>query len=415
MSKLTDTAIRNTKPTDKPQRLSDSHGLYLLIQPNGAKWWRLDYTFNGKRKTIGLGTYPTVTLADVRKKTTAARIQLDNSIDPSQDRQAKKQAIKQTVENDQRIKQGLPVLNSFQYVAMEWYNTKALSTSTHNQKNITGLLNRLFPAIGNHAITAINAPMLLSALKDIEQSSPTQARRTLQIAGQVFRYGIQTSYCERDISSDLRGALITAKSGHFTAITDPQRLGQLLRAIDVYSGSFVVKSALQLAPMLFVRPNELCQAQWQHIDLDAKEWRYVVSKTDTPHIVPLSSQAVEILTRVKHLTGNSRFVFTSPQGTKEQPITETALLAALRRSGVSKDDATIHGFRATARTLLEEVLKFPYQHIEQQLAHSVRDTNGRAYNRTMHLTERKSMMQSWADYLDSLKNGAVIIPFSVTR
>jgi integrase len=363
---------------------------------------------------LSLGTYPTVTLADARAKTNAARIQLDNSIDPSQDRQSKKQAIKQTVENDQRIKQGLPVLNSFEYVAMEWYNTKALSTSTQNQKNITGLLKRLFPAIGNHAITAINAPMLLSALKDIEQSSPTQARKTLQIAGQVFRYGIQTSYCERDISSDLKGALITAKGGHFTAITEPQRLGQLLRAIDVYSGSFVVKSALQLAPLLFVRPNELCQAEWQHIDLEAKEWRYVVSKTDTPHIVPLSSQAVEILSRVKHLTGNSRFVFTSEYTDKEQPISKESLLAGLRRLGFSKDDATIHGFRATARTLLEEVLKFPYQFIEQQLAHSVRDTNGRAYNRTIHLTERAGMMQVWSDYLDSLKNGAVIIPFNRT-
>ncbi len=414
MAKLTDTTIRNTKPIDKPQRLSDSQGLYMLIQTNGAKWWRFDYTFNGKRKTLSLGTYPTVSLADARAKTNAARIEIDHGIDPSQARQAKKHTIKQAVENDNRIKQGLPVLNSFEYVALEWYEKKALSTSTHNQQNVKGMFKRLFPAIGNHAITAINAPMLLDALRDIEQNSPTMARKTLQIAGQVFRYGIATSYCERDISSDLRGALSTVKAGHFTAITDPQRVGQLLRAIESFSGSFVVKSALQLAPMLFVRPSELCSAEWQDIDLESKEWRYLVSKTQTPHIVPLSSQAVEILSRLKSVTGNSRFVFTSEHTEKEQPISKEALLAGLRRLGFGKDETTLHGFRATARTLLEEVLKFPYQHIEQQLAHSVRDTNGRAYNRTQHLPERHIMMQSWADYLDGLKNGAVIIPFNKT-
>jgi integrase len=205
---------------------------------------------------------------------------------------------------------------------------------------------------------------------------------------------------------------MTIKGGHFSAVTEPKQAAELLRAIDGYSGSFVVKSALQLAPLVFVRPGELRQAEWEHIDFETKEWRYLVTKTQTPHIVPLSAQALTILQELKPLTGNGRYVFPSartPNGSR--PMSDMALLAALRRMGIGKDEMTVHGFRALARTVLDEVLGFRPDFIEHQLAHAIKDPNGRAYNRTAHLAERRKMMQSWADYLDGLKNGAQVIAF----
>lgn len=408
---LTDTEIRNAKPKDKTQRLSDSQGLYMLINPNGSKWWRFDYSFNGKRKTLSFGVYPQVSLASVRIKANQARIDIANGLNPSDLRKAKKQAIKRNAENERRISQGLPVVGSFQYVANEWLEKKVSSTSTQNQKNVQSILKRLFPAIGYQQLTDIKARDLLAVLRPIEENSPTIARKALQVTGQVFRYGIAAGYCEYDVTGGLRGALMPVKKQHFAAITDTQRLGQLLRAIDTYGGLFVTQSALQLAPLVFVRPQELCSAEWQHIDLELKQWCYTVTKTDTQHIVPLSDQAVDILNRLKQLTGGGRYVFPSHHN-KHKPMSKNALLQALKRLGF--DDMTTHGFRAVARTLLEENLKQPYHIIEQQLAHSVRDTNGRAYNRTTHLEERTNMMQEWSNYLDSLKNGAVIIRFNKT-
>ncbi|CAG1021033.1 Prophage integrase IntS [Patescibacteria group bacterium] len=405
---LTDTAIRNAKPKDKDYRLSDGQGLYILIKTNGAKWWRFDYSFDGKRLTLSLGVYPQVSLSGGRTRANKARVDVANGLNPSDTRKAKKQAIQRNAENERRISQGLPVVGSFQFVAHEWIEKKVLSTSSSNQKNVKGVLNRLCPAIGYQQLTDIKARDLLAVLRLIEENSPITARKALQIAGQVFRYGIGAGYCEYDITSGLRGVLIPVKGGHFAAITDTQRLGQLLRAIDVYSGFFVTKSALQLAPLVFVRPCELCSAEWQHIDFESKQWCYTVTKTNTPHIVPLSNQAIAILTTLKDLTGAGRYVFPSHTN-KNKPISESALLIALKRMGF--DDTTTHGFRATARTLLEENLKKPYSIIEQQLAHTVSDTNGRAYNRTQHLEDRTNMMQEWSDYLDTLRQGAVIIPF----
>ena len=304
--------------------------------------------------------------------------------------------------------------NSFEVIAREWYERHMGDKSEHHQKRAMSLFERdIFPYLGSKPIADIKATELLATLRRIEARNAIEtAHRALQICGQVFRYGIATGRTERDITPDLRGSLMQAKAGHFSAVTEPKQAAELLRAIDGYTGSFVVKSALQLAPLVFVRPGELRQAEWQHIDLDTKEWRYLVTKTQTPHIVPLSTQSIAILQELKPLTGNGRFVFPSartPNGSRA--MSDVALLAALRRMGISKDEMTVHGFRALARTILDEVLGFRPDFIEHQLAHTVKDPNGRAYNRTAHLPERHKMMQSWADYLDGLKNGAQEIAF----
>jgi integrase len=275
------------------------------------------------------------------------------------------------------------------------------------------LERNIFPWLGNKPITDILPKDILACLRRVEDRGTIEtAHRTLQICGQVFRYAVATSRVDRDITPDLRGALPPAKGEHFASITEPKQAAPLLRAIDAYTGTFVVKSALQLAPLVFVRPAELRHAEWVHINLEAKEWRYFVTKTKTDHIVPLSTQSIEILTALLPLTGNGRYVFPSartPNGSRA--MSDVAMLAALRRMGFDKDEMTVHGFRAMARTILDEALGFRPDFIEHQLAHAVRDANGRAYNRTSHLAERHKMMQSWADYLDSLKNGAQVIGF----
>ncbi|MDD1629960.1 MAG: integrase arm-type DNA-binding domain-containing protein [Methylococcaceae bacterium] len=396
---LTDTAIKNAKSIDKPYKMQDEKGMYLLVNPNSGKYFRYNYRFGGKRKTLALGTYPATSLRDAREKRDAAIKQIAGGIDPSENRKAIKQSRAESA------------ANSFEVIAREWYERNMIDKSEHHQKRAMSLFQRdIFPYLGSKPISDIKATELLAALRRIEARNAIEtAHRALQICGQVFRYAIATGRTERDITPDLRGSLRQAKEGHFSAVTEPKQAAELLRIIDGYTGTFIVKSALQLAPLVFVRPGELRQAEWKHIDLDAKEWRYLVTKTKTPHIVPLSKQAVEILTNLHPLTGNGRFVFPSartPNGSRA--MSDVALLAALRRMGISKDEMTIHGFRALARTILDEVLGFRPDFIEHQLAHAVRDPNGRAYNRTAHLPERHKMMQAWADYLDGLKNGAQI-------
>ncbi|MFI3184623.1 MAG: site-specific integrase [Methylococcaceae bacterium] len=275
------------------------------------------------------------------------------------------------------------------------------------------LERNIFPWLGSKPIADILPMDILTCLRRVEDRGTIEtAHRSLQLCGQVFRYAVATGRVDRDITPDLRGALPPSKGDNFASITDPKQAAPQLRAIDEYTGSFIVKSALQLAPLVFVRPGELRQAEWEHFDLEAKEWRYLVTKTKTPHIVPLSTQAIEILNTLHPLTGNGRFVFPSartPNGSRA--MSDVALLAALRRMGFSKDEMTVHGFRAMARTILDEVLGHRVDFIEHQLAHAVKDPNGRAYNRTAHLPERHKMMQQWSDYLDSLKNGAQVIPF----
>ena len=268
----------------------------------------------------------------------------------------------------------------------------------------------IFPWVGTRPIADLTAPELLTTVRRIEKRGALEtAHRALGNCGQVFRYAIATGRAKRDPSVDLRGALPPVKAEHFAAITDPKRVGALLRAIDGYEGSLTVRCALRLAPLVFVRPGELRHAEWAAMDLDGAEWRYTVTKTNTPHIVPLASQAVAILRELKPLTGRGRYVFSSARSS-QRPMSDNAILAAMRRMGIAKDEMSGHGFRAMARTILDEVLSFRPDFIEHQLAHAVRDPNGRAYNRTAHLAERRKMMQAWADYLDKLKNGAEVIP-----
>ncbi len=408
---LADVTVRNAKSNDsKDIRLNDGSGLYLLIKSNGAKWWRFDYSINGKRKTLSLGTYPSTTLKDVRNKADEVRNYVANGVDPSDTRKVVKAQQQVAIENTKRIDAGLPMVDSFHALALEWYERKMLDKSDSHQKRTKGLLERdIFAWLGHRPISEIKAQELLDVLRRIESRNAIEtAHRALQTCGQIFRYAEATGRVERDITQALKGALTSVNGGNFSSMTDPKQVVVLLKAIDIYSGSFVVKSALQIAPLVFVRPGELRQAEWEHINFDTKEWRYLVTKTQTQHIVPLSTQVIKILTDIKPLTGNGRFVFPSartPDGSRA--MSDVALLAALRRMGFDKSEMSVHGFRAMARTILDEVLGVRPDVIEHQLAHAVRDPNGRAYNRTAHLEERRKMMQSWADYLDHLKADVV--------
>jgi integrase len=399
---LSDTTIKNAKPTpDKAYKLPDEKGMYLLVNPNGSKYFRLKYRFEGKEKVLALGVYPDTSLKQAREKREEARKQLADGIDPSEN----KKAIKQS--------KAASAANSFEIIAREWGGKKVNDWEDKNNRSKRMLERNVFPWLGNKPITDILPKDILDCLRRVEDRGAIEtAHRTLQICGQVYRYAVATGRINRDITPDLRGALPPAKGEHFAAITEPKAVAELLRAIDGYQGSLTSVCALKLAPLVFVRPGELRAAEWQHIDFDAKEWRYLVSKTEVQHIVPLSTQAIAILQELQPLTGHGRYIFPSertPRG--DRCMSENTLNAALKRLGYGKDVMTAHGFRAMARTILDEVLCFRPDFIEHQLAHAVRDPNGRAYNRTAHLPERHKMMQSWADYLDGLKNGAQVIAF----
>ncbi|PTQ79821.1 integrase [Nitrosospira multiformis] len=411
---LTDTAIRNAKPGAKPVKLFDERGLFLIVTPSGGKWWRFRYKFDGKEKLLSLGVYPDVPLASrvikdeetgktrkikgARELRDEARELLAQGIDPGENRKAQK-ATKQN-----------RAASSFEVVAREWYSKYASSWSeAHGERIIRRFERDVFPWIGGRPIADIAPSELLSVVRRVESRGALEtAHRALANCGQVFRYAVATGRAERDPSGDLRGALPPVKGEHFAAVTEPKQVGQLLRTLDGYEGTFVVACALRLAPLVFVRPGELRKAEWKDINLDAGEWRYTVTKTGTPHIVPLSTQAVSILRELHALTGTGRFVFPGARSTI-RPMSDNAILAALRRMGIPKDEMSGHGFRAMARTILDEVLGVRPDLIEHQLAHAVRDPNGRAYNRTAHLPERRKMMQQWADYLDKLKAGAEVI------
>lgn len=400
---LKDIQVKNAKPKDKPYKLSDGGGLYLLVNPNGGKGWRLKYRFQGKEKLLSLGVYPEIGLKEARERRDTARRLLEDGVDPSDNRKATKAAgIEQAA-------------NNFEAIAREWLSkNQAGWAKTHYSKILGRFENDVFPYIGNKPISLIAAPDLLAVIRKIESRGVLEtAHRALANCGQVFRYAVATGRAERDPSGDLRGALPSVKSRrtHFAAITEPKQVGEFLRALDGYQGTATVRAALRLAPLVFVRPGELRSAEWTHIDLDAAEWRYTVTKTNTPHVVPLSTQAIAVLKEIQPLTGKGRYVFPSPRS-KERPMSDNAILSAMRRMDIDKDVMSGHGFRAMARTILDEVLSERVDLIEHQLAHAVRDPNGRAYNRTSHLPERKRMMQRWADYLDKLKSGADVIPLA---
>jgi integrase len=404
---LNDTFIKNsTKHSGKAagDKYTDGGGMYLLVTAAG-KYWRMNYRFNEKRKTLALGVYPTVSLAEARKRREKAREQLSKSIDPSAAKREEKQ-----VEADLAA-------NTFELVARAWLKKTAVTRKEITQSRITTLLEHdVFPFIGGLPINTLGPRDVLNkALRKIEaRGSIDTAHRAKQICGRIFRYGVAVGLAERDVTSDLRGALEEIPKSHFAAITEPKQAGELMRSIYGYTGHPSTVGALKLAPLVFVRPGELRKAEWAEIDLDGEEWRIpgAKMKMGVDHLVPLSTQALGILRSVHVITGHGRYVFPSLRS-DERPMSENTLNAALRGMGYSKDIHTAHGFRAMARTVLDEVLGERVDYIEHQLAHTVKDPNGRAYNRTAHLPARKKMMQRWADYLDKLRTGAEIIEFKV--
>lgn len=401
--------VQNAKPTEKAYKLFDGAGLFLLVQPTGSKLWRLKYRFDGREKLLALGAYPAITLAQARERRDQARRDLAHGIDPS----AKKKAEKHT-----RVAQAA---NTFEAVAREWHQAVhcAAVTEGHAARTLLRLEQDAFPWIGSIPIAEVTAPKLLDALRKVEARGAIEtAHRVRQACGQVFRYGIATGRCERDPAADLRDALQPVIVKHHAAITEPRKVGELLRAFDDYQGLPTTRAALKLAPLVFLRPGELRQAEWSEFDLDAAVWTVPAARmkrtkqqkvSGAPHLVPLSRQAVAVLRELEPLTGRGRYVFPSPRG-GSRPMSDNAVLSALRRMGFAKDEMSGHGFRAMARTLMAERLGVPESVVEAQLAHAVRDSLGRAYNRTEFVDQRREMMQQWADYLDSLRRGAQVLP-----
>ena len=391
---LTDAALKRAAPQEKAYRLRDGAGLYAIVRPEGAIWWRLDYRFQGKDKTLSLGVYPAVTLKRARERAAEIREQVLDGVDPSAVRKAKAAGI---------------VSNSFEAVAREWHARRAPTLSSNTATNLIKRLEaNAFPIIGQRSVRELKAPDVLDVLQRIEKRGLGEtARRVHQIIGQVMRYAVATGRADVDPTPALRGALKPVMEQHRSAVLDPAELGKMLIAFDGYTGGPVVRTALALQVLLFVRPGELRQAEWSEIDFERSEWRIPGEKMKMrePHIVPLPHQALALLDELRPFTRSSRFVFPSPR-TRERCMSENAVTAALRALGFPGDVVTGHGFRATARTLLDEKLRHRVEVIEMQLAHAVRDPLGRAYNRTKYLEERAEMMQAWADYLDKLKAGA---------
>lgn len=395
---LTDVEVRNARPRDRAYRLTDGLGMYLEVSPTGSRYWRFKYRFAGKEKRLALGVYPEVGAKEARMRRDDARKLLANGVDPGIERKVQKAA---SVER---------AANSFEAVAREWFARQAPGwAASHADKIIGRLENDVFPWLGGRAIAEIKAPEVLAVLRRVEgRGALDTAHRVHQNCGQVFRYAVATGRAERDVSADLRGALPAARHTHFASITEPTEVAGLLRALDGFQGTFVVQCALRLAPLLFVRPGELRTAEWSQFDLDEGQWRYTVSKTKTEHLVPLASQATAILRELHALTGHRKHVF--PGRDVKKPMSGAAINAALRRMGFdTKTEITGHGFRAMARTILHEQLRFPSEVIEHQLAHKVSGALGTAYNRTKFIDDRIVMMQKWADYLDNLKKGADLL------
>ena len=406
---LTDAHCRNATcpPERKQARFSDSGGLYLQVSPNGSKRWFLKYRTGGKEKQLALGSYPDVGLTAARKARDAAKLQKAAGLDPVQARKVEK------------LKATNPAGDTFQAVALEWHAKQAPQWSEgHAERALRQLERDLFPWIGPRRLSEIEPVELLATLRKIEERGAIEtADRGLMLCRQVWRYGVATGRVSRDITADLKGALTPYRGRHFAAITDPVKLGELLRAIQAYRGGPIVRAALQLAPLLFQRPGELRAAAWAEIDLDAALWTIPPARmkrekdgkeNGAPHLVPLPRQAVEILRELHQLTGRSALVFPGERN-HERPISENSVRTALISMGYTPDLQTWHGFRATARTMLAERLDFDPLVIEAQLAHAVKDANGRAYNRTQYLKHRAAMMQAWADYLDKLRQGAEVI------
>lgn len=402
---LNETKVRNAKPKEKPYKLSDSEGLYLYITETGGKLWRFKYRFDNdgkgkKEKLLAFGKYPEINLHDARQRRDDARKLLANNVDPGAVRKAQKQAKIEDTE-------------TFEVISREWHNKfKSTWTEGHALKLMRRLELDLFPWIGARPIKDITAPELLAVLRRTESRGAVDgAHRLRGLCNMIFRYATATGRAQHNLAQDLIGSLPPAQKRHLAAITEPKEVAKLLRAIDNYHGSFIVRCALRLSPLVFTRPGELRHMQWDELDFEKSEWHIPAHKMKLrqPHIVPLSRQSLEILKEIKPLTGGGIYVF--PGRTSNRPMSNNAILAALRNMGYTAEQMTPHGFRAMARTILDEVLQVRVDLIEAQLAHRVLDTLGRAYNRTKHLPERRKMMQTWADYLDGLRQGAKVLPF----
>lgn len=398
---LNDTFIRQIKHSGAPagDKLTDGQGLFLLVKAVG-KYWRMNYRFAGKQKTLALGVYPAVTLAMARTRRNEARALLANNIDPSQ------------AKRDDKLIRASAAAHTFEAVANEWLGKVAADRTASTQRKVSSRLkNDVFPYLGNKPISTITPRDVLAVVQKMEaRGAIDSAHRLKQLCGQVFRYAVAIGQAERDVTVDLKGALAAIQKTHHAAITEPKRVGELMRAISSYKGHVYATAALKLSPLVFVRPGELRSAEWAEFDLDAAEWRIPGRKMKMrlDHIVPLSTQAVDILRALQPISGGRKYVFPSVR-THAQCMSENTINAALRSMGYSKEDMTAHGFRAMARTILDEVLGERVDLIEHQLAHAVKDVNGRAYNRTAHLPARREMMQRWADYLDTLRKGADIV------
>ncbi len=387
---LTATTIKTCKPKDKAYKLTDGGGLYLLVSPRGGKWWRFDYRFQSKRKTLSMGVYPAISLKDARDRRDEAKKQLANGIDPGMVRQS------------QKHQQSQP--NTFEAVAREWHAKFKSGWSDSHASRLLRLLERdIFPWLGSMPVSDVSSPLLLQTIRRIETRSLDTAHRAMQNCGQVFRYAIATGRQQNDPTHALKGAIPPIRDNHFASITHPEQIGPLLRAIEGYKGEFITQSALRLGPLVFVRPGELRHAEWSEINLEIGEWRIPSEKMKMgqPHIVPLARQSTIILTHLQPLTGTGKYLFPSVRSS-DRPISENTINAALRRLGYTKDEMTGHGFRSMASTLLNEQ-GWNRDHIERQLAHAERNKIRAAYNYADYLPERRKMMQAWADYLDTLK------------
>lgn len=400
MPPLTDTAIRSVKPGEKASKLFDGGGLFLLVKPNGARLWRMKYRVDGREKLISFGQYPAVPLKIARERRDEARRLIAANVDPSAKRKAEQAARTDT----------------FEAIAREYLDMKAKGLSARTYERKLGRYEAFaFPYIGKLPIASIAAPQLLAALRRIEERGKHEtAHRVRSECGEVFRYAVATGRAERDPTADLRGALAPVVVRNHPAITEPAKIGELMRSIDGYQGQSATEYALKLLPLVFVRPSELRCAEWQEFDLDHAEWRIPANrmKMREQHIVPLARQAVTLLRDLQPLTGASRYLFPSLR-TKERPISNNTLNAALRRLGYTGDEMVSHGFRSMASTCLNELGWHP-DLIELQLAHAERNKVRAVYNRATRLADRRKMMQAWADYLDSLRAGAEVVAFRRT-
>jgi integrase len=385
--------VINAKPREKAYKLSDERGLFLLVKPNGSKYWRFKYRFNNKEKLLAFGVYPDISLADARNKRDDARKLVANQIDPGELRKANKRAVIMAAEN------------SFEAIAREWFvKFSSKWTESHGERIFRRLEKDIFPWLGSTPINEVTPPKLLVVLRRIESRGAVEtAHRAHQNCSQVFRYAIATGRAERDPAADLKGALQPVKSGHHASITDPKEIAKLMRAINDYKGFIITKCALKLAPLVFVRPGELRKAEWSEINFETAEWRIPASKMKmrVMHIVPLSTQAIEVLKEVQPLTGHLKYVFPGVRAL-DRPMSENTVTGALRRLGYTSDEMTGHGFRSMACTILNEQ-GWNRDAIERQLAHSERNNVRAAYNYAEHLPERRRMMQEWADYLDQIR------------